>query len=128
MKEIAKSPCCEKCGQSLPTPPPLTVKEKIADLRAYLKSTIGFGSTTRVALNKILDVLEDLESRQPFTFTNLPPVGTVPWNPSPMIYPPVNPLPTTGDPISPPSYTISCSTGEVDSVESVGDATGYSMS
>ena len=107
VKEKTSDPCCEKCGQSLPPKPPLplTLREKIDRLRSE------WGANPRVrrvsiffVIHRILDILEELESRQ-VTFTPLPPNQT-PW-PTPFS-PNVYPRPTTGDPLPSQRPTVTC--------------------
>lgn len=113
MKETVKEPCCDKCGQSLPQPPPLTTSEKITQAKKLLKESRAYlGLKSEPIFELLIDILGDLEQRPTVTFPpiqtfpTLPPNGTVPWNP---------PLPTPyfGDPLPGRWPTTTCqSTGE----------------
>lgn len=127
--ETPKEPCCEKCGQSLPTPPPLTTRERIERLAKVIAGLKP--SLCKVALADIAEILTELESRPQLSFTpTLPPIQTVPWNPP--IYPPAVPTyPTTGDPLPSRWPTVTCRNAPEKTsyphakIEAVSDATGY---
>lgn len=107
VKETPKEPCCEKCGQSLPQPPPLTISERIDRLAETVKHLM-LGRTLRHFLADIVEVLRELEKRPVFNYTltqppvpifppTLPPNGTIPWTPDKTYIgdPPPNHWPTT---------------------------------
>jgi len=127
--EKPKEPCCEKCGQSLPQPPPLTVSGKIEEMRKMTNALVSI--KTRALFLLLAEILDELEKRPAFNFAPLtqPPTQTVPY------IPPYNPWPgQTGEPVWPNTYPrIICNTNEVSARGSesftargpVSDATGY---
>lgn len=131
--ETPKEPCCEKCGQSLPAPPPLTTRERIERLAKVIAGLKP--SLCKVALADIAEILTELEARPAVNFNPLwsPPIQTAPLpNVYPPIYPPASPTyPTTGDPLPSRWPTVTCrNAAEKTSyphakIEAVSDATGY---
>lgn len=135
LKETPKEPCCEKCGQSLPTPPPLTLAGKISKLKSAVSPNLR---NRRISLHEafltLLDILAELEARPAVNFNPLwtPPIQVAPL---PNVYPPIVPIqPTTGDPVCPTYPTVTCrNTAEkttyphakIEAVNAVSDATGF---
>ena len=114
VKETPKEPCCEKCGQSLPTPPPLTTSGKIDAAEALLKEWPS-GADDAFA-KAVIEILRELEKR-PYintVLTSVPPIQTwPPYAPNTVPIPQFHePRPYTGDPVYPTYPTVTCQSGQ----------------
>lgn len=86
------SGCCEKCGQNLPAEP-VTTREKIEYLKSRFQPEFGI----KALIEKLVEILLELEARPTYSITSVPfpSVPTIPWQP----YPNPSPnIPYVGDP------------------------------